>query len=42
MKSSVRVSKQTKKDFYDNKQTKIVVDYFNLKYIYVFFGSVTK
>jgi len=29
MKSSVRVSKQTKNDFYDSKQTKIVVDYFN-------------
>jgi len=33
MNSSVRVSKQTKNDFYDSKQTEVVVDYFNSKYI---------
>ena len=31
--SSVRVSKDTKNDFYDSKQTEIAVDYFNSKYI---------
>ena len=34
MKSSVRVSKQTKNDFYDSKQIEIVVDYFNSIYIF--------
>jgi len=34
MKSSVKVSKQTKNDFYDSKQTEIFVDYFNSKYIF--------
>jgi len=34
MKSSVRVSKQNKNDFYDNKQIEIAVDNFNLKYIF--------
>jgi len=33
MNSSVRVSKDTKNDFYDSKQTEIAVDYFNSKYI---------
>jgi len=34
MKSSVRVSKQTKNDFYDSNQIEIVVDYFNSIYIF--------
>jgi len=33
MNSSVKVSKQPKNDFYDSKQTTMVVDYFNSKYI---------
>jgi len=33
MNSSVIVFKQTKNDFYDSKQSEIVVDYFNSKYI---------
>ncbi len=33
MKSSVRVSKQTKNDLYDSKQTEITIDYYNTKYI---------